>query len=356
MKRLTAVAAVILALNCEAQTAINLLAPSPVGIVLSVGTWIHEINSRSRVYLVQVKGIGRTEAEARKEGFKVAVENAIGTLVLSESQISNQEVSRRDIIEYSSGFVSKYTVLEKQQHQGQVIVFMDVYVSESKIANRLMNKSENVSVVEGNQLYATVSTLQNQTRNGDRVIDAVLNDYPSKAFNIQNQPVSLVRNQDRTISIHIPYTMQWNKDYVRSLGEAISITNEGVDYYSRSGAYRIVVREGSVMFGKTWDTWTADRKRYDQFFTAMDNQPKIKVSVTNAANRVVYEKCVDVVDPFVELVDNRVVIEGSAKTSGKKIIAPGIDERMLPEMTRLNLSVVRSCMPDRAFAQAARIE
>jgi hypothetical protein len=355
MKQLTAVAAVILTLNCQAQTALNLITPSPVGIVLSVGTWMYEMNSRSRVYLVQVKGMGRTEAEARKEGFKVAVENAVGTLVLSETQVTNQDVARRDIIEYSSGYVSKYTVLEKQQHQGQVVVFMDVYVSESKIANRLMNKSENVSVVEGNQLYATVSTLQNQTRNGDRVIEAVLNDYPSKAFNIQNQTISLVRNQDRTISIHIPYTMQWNKDYIYSLGEAISRTNEGVSYSNRSSAYRIVVREGSIMFGKTWDTWTADRKRYDQFFIAMDNQPKIKVSVMNAANRVVYEKCVDAVDQFVELVDNRVVIEGSVKTS-KKIVTPGIDERMLPEMTRLNLSVVRSCMPDRAFAQAARIE
>jgi hypothetical protein len=356
MKRLAVAAAMVVAFNCQAQSAATFIAPSPLGIVLTVGTWINDIGSRNKVYLVQVKGIGRTEAEARKEGFKVAVENAVGTLVLSESQVTNQDVARRDIIEYSSGFVTKYTVLEKQQHEGQAVVFMDVYVSESKIANRLMNKSENLSIVEGSQLHATVSTLQNQTRNGDKVISAVLNDYPSKAFNILNQPVSLVRNQDRTISIHIPYTMEWNKDYLRSLGEAISRTNEGVDYYNRSGAYRIVVREGNRFTGKSWDTWTADRKRYDQFFIAMDNQPKIKVSVTNAANRVVYEKCVDAVDPFVELVDNRVVIEGSVKTSNRKIIAPGIDERMLPEMTRLNLSVVRSCAPDRAFAQAARIE
>lgn len=356
MKRLAVVAAVLFSLNCPAQTTpLTILSPSPLGVVLTIGSWISDVGSRDKVYRVQVKGIGRNEAEARKEGFKVAIENAVGSLVLSESQVTNNDVARRDIIEYSSGYVSRYNVIEKQQQQGQVVVVMDVYVSQSKIANRLMNKSENVSAVEGTQLQAAVSTLQRQTINGDKVINAVLNDYPYKAFNIQNQSISLVRNPDRTISMHIPYVMEWNRDYLKALGEAITRTNEGVDYYDRGGAFRIVVREGNRFIGKSYDTWTADRNRYDQFFIAMDAPPKIKVSVTNPANRVVYEKCVDAVDQFVELVDNRVVVDGSIRTS-KKIIAPGIDERMLPEMTRLNLSVVRSCTPERAFALVARIE
>lgn len=351
MKNAVALALLLVAINGNAQNTAALLTPSPLGIALTVGTWIHDIGTKSKVYQVQVKGIGRTEEEARKEGFKVAVENAVGTLILSESQINNEDVARREIIEYSSGYVTKYKVLEKRSEGQMVVLLMDVSVSESKIANRLLNRSEKVSVLEGSQLHVSVSTLQRQTENGDRVINAILNDYPSKAFHIQNQAVSLVRNDDRTISIHIPYTMQWSKDYLRALGEAISKTNESVSYYDRSNAYRVVVYEGNWLLSKSWDTWTADRKRYQQFLIAMDNQPKIKVSITNAAGRVVYETCVDTVDPFVELVDNRVVVEGRVKASSRKIVASNITESMLPEMTRLNLSVVRNCGADRRLAR-----
>lgn len=345
MKRLIVALVASFAITCYGQTSyLNLLSPSPIGIALSAGAWIYDNASKDRVYFIKVKGVGANQKEAREDGFKVAIDNAVGSMLLSESTISDGAVIKKEIIQYSSGYVQRYEVTGKQQVGNDVVVYMDVYVSHSKIAKRLTNNNKVASRIDSQQLDASVSTLQRQTKDGDRVILAILNDYPEKAFTIENKQLSLVRNSDRSISLHVPYKMKWSTSYVEALGEAIVKTKEEVDYHNRQSAFRIVARaEGVLFLDRSWESWTFDRKRYDLFLDAFYKRvPMVRVVVHNNQNRIVYDQCFETDSGFTEVLDNRVVIEGSHTPNNQKAIINNINENTLSDLQKVSLSIVRS--------------
>ena len=47
---------------------------APIGVALTVGSWIVERGSGEKVYFVKVNGVGKTEKQAREDGFKVQVD------------------------------------------------------------------------------------------------------------------------------------------------------------------------------------------------------------------------------------------------------------------------------------------
>ncbi len=344
MKKLLVAVVASFAITCYGQPSyIGLISPSPIGVALTVGSWIVERGSGEKVYFVKVNGVGKTEKQAREDGFKVAIDNAVGSFILSETETSNNRIQRRDIIEYSSGYVSRYEVLSKQQSSDQIVLTMDVYVSHSKIANRLTNKSAKSNTINSVQLDAAVSTLQKQTRNGDKVIAAVLNDYPHKAFILENKPISIVRNNDRTLSMSIPYTMRWSPEYVEAIGEAVERTKEDVSYFDRSNGYRLIVKmAGSFFIDKRWESITFDRNRYQMFLDSFDRTKiMLRATITNKINMVVYDQCFDINNQFVEAVDNRVVIKGNEVVTNRGFMIDRIDENKISEMQTLLLEVVK---------------
>ena len=124
------------------------LLPSPLSVILMVGRWLAE-PGQPRVYYIRVQARGTTESEARREAYKRAIEEAIGSLVASESVVVNQELKRREIIEYSSGYIDRFKVLN-QYHDGRhFVVDMDVWVKHSQIADRLLVKSESSGKIDG---------------------------------------------------------------------------------------------------------------------------------------------------------------------------------------------------------------
>ena len=95
--------AVLCAVSVTAQAQISpavtaALVPSPLGIVLTVGQWL--LQDRRQVYYIQVQAPGDTFDQARQNAFRLAVEQAVGTLILSETESRNARLHRDEIITY----------------------------------------------------------------------------------------------------------------------------------------------------------------------------------------------------------------------------------------------------------------
>jgi len=164
----------------------DIFLPSPLSVLLMVGRWISE-PGQPRVYYIRVQARGATESEARREAYKRAIEEAIGSLVASESVVVNQELQRREIIEYSSGYIDRFKVLD-QHHDGRhFVVDMDVWVKHSQIADRLLIKSESTDKIDGLRIQEQVSSLNYERDQGTRILGVVLADYPERAYDIKNQ-------------------------------------------------------------------------------------------------------------------------------------------------------------------------
>ncbi len=113
MRRLVAIGACLVGLSAplaQAQLTPVLtasLTPSPLGIALTVGKWIYDAATKQQVYYVEVAGEGPDPTQARDNGFRLATELALGSLISSETEVRNGRIQRDEIISYSSGLCRK---------------------------------------------------------------------------------------------------------------------------------------------------------------------------------------------------------------------------------------------------------
>jgi hypothetical protein len=130
MKRLLTLALLSFSLAAGAQTPWSVASTA-----LTIGKWI--TTDSKKVYYVQVRSEGYTPDEARRNGFSYAIDQAVGSIVVSEKEI-NGDLVRNDIINYSSGYVENFKVLNTTAQGNKYVVVQDVWVSHSKIAERAL--------------------------------------------------------------------------------------------------------------------------------------------------------------------------------------------------------------------------
>jgi len=200
------------------------LMPSPLGIVLTVGQWL--MKDRVEVYHVRVQGTAPNENQARDNAFRLAINQAVGSLVISETQVRDGDLAQHEILNYSSGFIHDFKILKTSMAGSQVQVEMDVWVSKSLIADRVLNISRGQAQVEGGRISAQIRSFQQERATADRVLETVLADYPRRAFDIQVGKTQVAADEQRKIWLQVPVEIAWNGTYVASLTEAIRTVNQ----------------------------------------------------------------------------------------------------------------------------------
>ena len=223
MRRIVAALLCAVSFSAPAQIAsvtAQALLPSPVGAVIMVGQWLMRDNKR--VYYIRVRGEGASFIEARQNGLRLAVEQALGTLVLSETEVRDQRIVRDEIITYAAGFVDRFEIVDAD-HVNRTVnrVTMDVWVSESRIAHRLLNESVGTGTIDGARLTTQVDTIQQERVSADRVLSTVLQDFPRRAFDVELSKSRVDFSAQRTLHIDVPYTVSWNRAYLDSFNEAL---------------------------------------------------------------------------------------------------------------------------------------
>ena len=202
----------------------TLLMPTPLGTILTVYSYVTKDSKKT--YYARVQGQGDTQEQARTNGFRVAVEQAIGPLILSESTGTNGRLQRDQIITYSSGMIDRFNIVE-QRNQGRVwLVTMDVWVTPSNIANRLFNESASSQGIDGARLGAQVESVLAERDSGDQVVTAVVRDLGTRGFDIQTGIPVIEFDNQRQVRIKIPMQIDMNYAYAVSLWEAMNRTSQ----------------------------------------------------------------------------------------------------------------------------------
>lgn len=137
-------------------------------------------------YKVRVQATGSNQEQARTNAFRKAIELAVGTIVLGEAVVRNDRLIRNEIISYSSGYIDNFTIISSTPTS----VEMDVWVSESRIAKRLINMGvSSTDMVNGRAIRqdwdrreAQEVTAERRRSDSIKLMHTVLNDYPRAAY------------------------------------------------------------------------------------------------------------------------------------------------------------------------------
>lgn len=271
----------------------NILAVNPIGLALTVGQWL--IKNTESVYYLRVEASGSTLEQAKQEGLRFAVNKAVGTLVLAETQVKNQEVFRHDITLYSSGYVDDYKVLSEESLNGNIKLVMDVWVAESKIANRLFALSKEERGVNGSKVATQYQSIMQERNQGDRVIQLVANDFPQKAFTINMGKLSW-RMVDRDPEILVPAEILWNAEYLNAMLEALVRTRVGNNpanqRYGRAWPSVVSIKHPNDWF-TTYAAYTDVKKAELLTDRMVGIKPSIQINIKNAVGEAVYGVCVN---------------------------------------------------------------
>lgn len=273
----------------QAQTSAlspQMLIPSPLGVVLTVGQWLL-FSDNKKIYYIEVAGRGNTEQQARDNGFRLAVEQALGTLVSSETEVQNGRIARDEIISYAAGYVDRFTIVSTGRAGNQVEVVMKVWVGRSALADRLLNRSEKSGEVDGARASVQLQTLNQERVTGDALLQQVLSDFPKRAFDIDLKPTDILR-QNRSAIVEVNFKLSWNRDYLRSMWAALEATGQRT---SRPVS-TIVVNGGGWFGGFGGAARYDDNVKFELLANRMYVQgPSVMVTIRGPAREVLFSSC-----------------------------------------------------------------
>lgn len=267
-------------------TVLAMIKPSPLGVVLTAGHWLIFSDNR-RIYYIEVEGHGNTPTQARDNGFRLAVEQALGTLISSETEVVNGRMVRDEIISYAAGYVDRFTIMETATTaDGQSRVKLKVWVARSALADRLLNRTEKSNQVDGARASVQLQTLNQERITGDALLQQVLNDFPKRAFDIEFNSTDVIR-QNRASQMEVSFRVRWNQDYLRSLWTALEATS----YRGNHSTSRVGVNSGSL-FGFGGHANYDDQQKYRMVVSTMVlTQPAVLVTVRGRGPDVLHRAC-----------------------------------------------------------------
>lgn len=172
---------------------------------------------------VQVEGHGHTVEQAKQNGFQLAIEQVVGQVIVSDQEVSGSQLTKDFVGGYSAGYVDDYELLETWQQANEVVVKMNVSVSSSKIAQRMLSSGNKSLVVEGQRLQAQIDSQLDQRERGDRLIAEVLSSYPYNAYIVNSGQSDIVIGSHRELYIDVPYEIRWSRFWLEAIDEALGI-------------------------------------------------------------------------------------------------------------------------------------
>lgn len=191
-------------------------------LLLGLVLWSTTVFAASRV---GVEGHGRNLEEAKQNGFRTAIEFVVGQVVIGDTEVNGDRITKDFVGSYSAGYIEDYEIRDTHYVGGEVVVFMAVKVADSKIAQRMLTSGDHKTVVQGQKLQDRLNSMLDQRGRGDRLLTEVLGSYPRNAHILITSEPKLTIGIRRQVYIDIPYEIRWSRLWLESLTETLDLVS-----------------------------------------------------------------------------------------------------------------------------------
>jgi hypothetical protein len=249
-------------------------------------------STRDQIVKVRASGQGSTREVAIDRSFRNAVQTASGTVLSSQQQVEGGILVRDEILDYSSGFIVQYDIVnERILTNGQTQVEIIALVSSSKLANVLLNRitpRKNIGD-QTNQIYSQLSSIVDERAKADALIDNILKEFPSRAFEIDVQPAVPRITDDRQTQIFFPVKIRWSQQFLEAFMETIrSISSKCYivrEYNDPECRYGVRYRANQFDIAKNYGFILADAKQRKLLVDSMSEDMKLILTFSNNSGK-----------------------------------------------------------------------
>jgi hypothetical protein len=179
----------------------------------------------SQTIAVQSEGVGSSLEIAKRQAFKNAIEQAVGSVVVGEQEAQGGQLTRDFTGSYSAGYVDRYELIDsyydEPTNKWHVTVF--AWVASSRLPQRML--SEKNGTINADRLQAQIGTQLEQRQNGDQLLSLVLGNYPNNAYVINSGDTEFKIGNLRQSYVEISYNLTMNQHWIESFKEALAVVS-----------------------------------------------------------------------------------------------------------------------------------
>lgn len=270
---------------------------------------------------LRVKGVGKNVEEAKTNGFTTAIEIAVGSAIVSNKEARNDKMVRDEIINHSAGYVDNYTIVSRIDSNNTVTVIMDVQVKSSKIHERIFGKFSDQNELQGNRMSSQFSTYMEDRRTGDKLLNTVLSDYPSNAYNVKNKLTEFKLDKNRNAVVRIEYELAWNFNYLKALNEVLKVTEDTQSSSFKQERIYVQSKDPSAWLVGSTDRYNfSDGARARTIKQRFTGPVYVIATISDANGSTLYVGCSDPIYMVPAHIVDPLIISGNQRDIGEILI------------------------------------
>lgn len=245
---------------------------------------------------IRVTGQGATYELAKQSALATAVEFHIGSLVISERESNQYRLVKEELLVYSAGYVDDYKIIGQHKQGNDIVLTADVLVASNKIYQRILSQSSSTNQFNGNRHITQYQSYLYEKQQGDKILANLLNDYPKRAYNIQQFPYAIKIDNYRNAKISVPYTLSWNYNYIASFRATMELLQDANNSILKHapGSVVIMVKDPKDYFiGKMTNHEFNDLKKIDMIADTIKVHREVRMMLIlrNKYNQPIWQMC-----------------------------------------------------------------
>jgi hypothetical protein len=298
---------------------------------------------------IRMVGIGATFEQAKNDAFRKAIEFKLGTVIVSNFETSGNDVIRNEILSYSSGYVDNFEIVSQTYVGNKIQVVVDVNVSTSKIANRILSNSQGNKPINGMVLNEQFNTFMDTKQKGDKLLETTMAKYPEYSFDIKHVKTDFSYDYMRNPLLQVHYNLKYNQNWITAL-------NETLQFIGDSNSRRRTTETAVLVYDNPNAILEHNRFKnynFNDYATVTllrdilsDNEPRVKVSFLEGSKSL-YSSCHKISshsfynDNARIKTQDAVVFFGPAQVNDSVQVALPKNQNILNRTTELKVDIVR---------------
>jgi hypothetical protein len=154
---------------------------------------------------VLATGVGKDADAARKDALRQAVSQVVGTLVVANELVANDQLIDSKILTYSDGYVERYEPMgDPAIRDGLVRLKVRAWVRQGKLTKTLVENNVPVREFDLRSIQGQSETSAEQARSAEEIVKAVFTGFPTKVLKAEAlQPIRIDGDDSETI-VEVP--------------------------------------------------------------------------------------------------------------------------------------------------------
>lgn len=292
-----------------------------VAALLSIATVCAGQTSTPLPGYMRVIGKGQTFDEAKTNGFNNAIEIVVGSVVVTDIELSKNQFVRDDIAKHSAGYVEDYKIVNRSDTSMGITLVMDVNVKSSKIHERVLSKPTDTAKLQGEKLSDQYNTYMKDRASGDQLLNTILGDFSRHAFNVKQGKTAFKLDAYRNAILVIEYELTWNYNYLKALNEVLEVTSDSSDRGLNQERVFITSKDPNAwLLGSTNRYYFNDKMRARRIKQSFLGTVTVWGEIKDSEGKVIFSGCTSPVYMVGSEMHDPMLIQGNERIRNEVMI------------------------------------